>query len=130
MLAAGAIAGCSPGSDAPKVPLGTLAVRDSVAGTMTAAHALIGPAARASLDSGNALYRKKQFADALVHYRHASELAPQHAAPFFGIYMVARATGNSLMADSALADIRLRNGPLQPLAHSHFSHAADAPTRR
>ena len=57
---------------------------------------------------------KKQYAAGLVHYREASELAPQHAAPFFGIYMVARATGNAAMADSALANRRLRNGPPSP----------------
>lgn len=116
-VAASAVA-CSPGSDAPKVPLGQRAPADSTQPVTAAAHAIIGPRAKAALDSGNALYRKKQYAAALIHYREASELAPQHAAPFFGIYMVARATGNAAMADSALADIRVRNGPLPPAPRS------------
>jgi hypothetical protein len=118
VAAALAVTGCSTASDAPKVPLGQRAPADSVQPVTAAAHAIIGPRAKAALDSGNALYRKKQYAAALVHYREASELAPQHAAPFFGIYMVARATGNTAMADSALANIRLRNGPLPPAPRS------------
>ena len=109
---------CSPESDAPKVPLGQRVPADSAQPVAAAAHAVIGPRAKAALDSGNALYRKKQYAAALVHYREASELAPQHAAPFFGIYMVARATGKAAMADSALAAIRVRNGPLPPAPHT------------
>jgi hypothetical protein len=109
---------CSPANEAPKVPLGQRAPVDSAQPVSPVAHAIIGPRAKSALDSGNALYRKKQFAAALVHYREASELAPQHAAPFFGIYMVARATGNTAMADSALAAIRVRNGPLPPAPRS------------
>ncbi|MEO7456483.1 MAG: tetratricopeptide repeat protein [Gemmatimonadaceae bacterium] len=109
---------CSSGSDTPKVPLGERAPADSTQPVAVGAHAIIGPRAKAALDSGNALYRKKEYAAALVHYREASELAPQHAAPFFGIYMVARATGKAAMADSALVDIRVRNGPLPPAPRS------------
>jgi len=108
---------CSPKEEAPKVPLGQATVGDSVRAA-TAAHALIGPAAKAALDSGNAYFRRKAYPQALAQYRIASSLAPQHAAPFFGIYMVARATNNVAMADSALADIRVRNGPLAPVPHS------------
>ncbi|MES2179098.1 MAG: hypothetical protein V4550_14650 [Gemmatimonadota bacterium] len=107
---------CS-GQEAPKVPLGEIARGDS-AGAAAAAHGLIGPAAKAELDSGNALFRRKDYPAALEKYRSASALAPQHAAPFFGIYMVARATKNTPMADSALADIRRRNGPLAPAPHT------------
>ena len=103
--------------EAPKVPLGQVSTADS-ARAMTAAHAIIGPAAKAALDSGNALYRRKAYAAALAQYRAASTLAPAHAAPFFGMYMVARATSNTRMADSALAGIRQRNGPLAPVPHS------------
>ena len=112
------VLGCSSGSEAPKVPLGQRVTVDSAKPVSPAAHAIIGPAAKAQLDSGNGLYRKKLYAGALTHYRQASELAPQHAAPFFGIYMVARATGNVAMADSALAAIRVRNGPLPPASQS------------
>lgn len=103
--------------EAPKIPLAQGAPLDSVR-AMEKAHALIGPAARAELDSGNAFYRKKEYTEALARYRAASELAPQHAAPLFGIYMVARVTNNKKLADSALAGIRLRNGPLPAAPHS------------
>lgn len=116
LLLVGVIVACG-GSDAPKLPLAQGPATDS-ARAVESAHGLIGPAARAALDSGNASYRKKAYAEALGHYREASSLAPQHPAPFFGIYMVGRATNDRAMADSALADIRLRNGPLTPVPHS------------
>lgn len=105
------------GSDAPKVPLAQAAGVDN-GRAVEAAHAIIGPAARAELDSGNMLYRRKAYSEALVHYRSASALAPNHPAPFFGIYMVARAQNDTAMADSALTAIRLRNGPMAPAPHS------------
>jgi hypothetical protein len=113
------------GSDAPKIPLAQGAVTDS-ARAVEAAHGVIGPAARAALDSGNAFYRKKDYTEALVHYRSASELAPQHPAPFFGIYMVGRAINDRAMADSALAAIRVRNGPMTPVPHT----TSDSAVRR
>ncbi len=109
--------GCSRSSDAPKVPLGQKTAGDSVR-AMAAAHGIIGPQAKAALDSGNAFYRRKAYTEALASYRSASAMAPQHAAPFFGIYMVARAMGDTAMAERALADIRMRNGEPPPVSHS------------
>ena len=117
IVAAVTTVACTVKQDAPKKALAQGSLADS-ARAVAAAHALIGPAAKTALDSGNALYRKKEYAAALAHYRSASTLAPQHAAPLFGIYMVARATNNLPMADSALAGIRLRNGPMDPGLHS------------
>lgn len=116
-FAVGMTLACRGGDDAPRIPLGQVTAADS-ARAAVAAHALLGPAAKAALDSGNVAFRNKAYASALVHYRAASALAPQHAAPFFGIYMVARATNRAALADSALADIRARNGPLAPVPHS------------
>lgn len=116
MFVAGLALACGK-SDAPKIPLAQGPVTDS-ARSVEAAHGVIGPAARAALDSGNAFYRKKDYTEALVHYQSASALAPQHPAPFFGIYMVGRAINNRAMADSALAAIRLRNGPMTPVPHT------------
>ena len=113
--------GCSR-DEPPKVPLGRTSPADSVRAEQRA-HALLGPKAKAALDSGNVLFRKKAYTDALGQYRAAAELAPQHAAPLFGIYMVARATNNRAMADSVLAEIRLRNGPMSAGPHS-FSDSA------
>jgi hypothetical protein len=111
---------CTTRDEPPKVPLGRAA--DSARAEQQA-HALLGPAAKAALDSGNVLFRKKNYEEALAQYRAASALAPQHAAPLFGIYMVARATDKRAMADSALAQIRLRNGPLPGAPHT-FSDSA------
>ncbi len=108
---------CKVRQEPPKIPLAQAAAADS-ARAVAAAHGGIGPTARAMLDSGNHLFRKKDYAGALIQYRAASALEPQHAAPFFGMYMVARATHDSARADSALAAIRLRNGPLTPVPHS------------
>jgi hypothetical protein len=117
VCAALASVACSGGGhqDRPKVPLAQrTADRPN---TVEAAHAVIGPAARAALDSGNALFRKKAYAGALAQYRAAAALAPQHSAPLFGIYMVGRATNDSAMADSALAGIRLRSGSMTMPPH-------------
>jgi hypothetical protein len=111
-----AMVACRSGQDVPKVPLAQAAVAESLR-AVESAHSLIGPAAKTALDSGNVLFRKKAYAPALTEYRLAATLAPQHAAPLFGIYMVARATNNTAMADSALIGIRQRNGPLPPNAH-------------
>ena len=111
---------CTTREEPPKVPLGATA--DSARAEQQA-HALLGPAAKAALDSGNVLFRKKNYEGALAQYRAASALAPQHSAPLFGIYMVARATDNRAMADSVLAQIRLRNGPLPAAPHT-FSDSA------
>jgi hypothetical protein len=114
-VAAGAALACSDRAEQAKIPL-TKNVADSV-NAVEAAHGLIGPAAKAALDSGNVLFRHKAYAAALAQYRAASALAPQHSAPLFGIYMVARATHNPVMADSALAGIRLRGGAMTPAPH-------------
>jgi hypothetical protein len=112
---------CGKGG-APKVSLSDATTADSVH-RMESAHALLGPAAKAQLDTGNTLYRARDYAGALTRYRTAADLAPQHAAPLFGIYMVAHATGNTSLADSALAEIRKRNGPMTDAPHT-FSDSA------
>ena len=70
------------------------------------------PEAKAALDSGNQLFRRKAYDQALVQYRRSSELAPQHSAPLFGIHLVAVATKNKALDDSAMAGIRARTGAL------------------
>lgn len=114
------VAAC--GGDVPKVPLSQ--AQPAVGGNpkdVEAAHALLGPEAKAALDSGNVLFRRKAFTPALAEYRRSADLAPQHTAPLFGIYMVGRATNNPLLADSAMAGIRARNGtmPTTPTGAPH-----------
>lgn len=111
--------------DGPRTPLAQAANAAS-AQQQNAAHSLIGPAALATLDTGNVLFRKKNYAGALAKYRAAGELAPQHAAPIFGIYMVARAMNNATLADSALAEIRKRNGSVPEAPHGMSDSALKA----
>lgn len=103
---------CGGGGGAPKVPL-ALAAKDSSAKATEEAHELLGPIAKAALDSGNMYFKKKDYVRALASYRAAAEAAPQHSAPLFGIQMVGQATNNPKLVDSAMAEIRKRNGPLE-----------------
>ena len=120
-VATAAAAACGGGESA-RIPLAQRSASDSLK-RLEAAHSLIGPDAKALLDSGNVLFRKKQYIPALGRYREASDLAPQHSAPIFGIYMVARATNNTALADSALAELRKRTGQL-PSGEHGFSDSA------
>ena len=112
-------AACTGGNEPPKVPLAQAPVTDTTAqlgdAQATEAEAALGPAAQSALDSGNALFRQKQYIPALARYRAAAALAPDHAAPLFGAYMVAQATKDTKLADSVLAEIRKRSGPVPPL---------------
>ena len=130
-------AGCTGGKEAPKVPLATaradsahaaagvqLAVGDAAATGGGVTEGPLSAPAMAAIDSANALFRKKQYALALSQYRTAGVLVPQHAAPLFGVYMVAQATKDSKLADSALAEIRKRNGELPPAMHEFTDSAS------
>lgn len=120
IVMAATIAACAK-RETPAVPLAQAVITDS-ARAIEAAHALLGPAAKAALDRGNALFRKSDYAGALAEYRTASKLAPQHAAPLYGINMVAKATNDTALADSAMREIRLRSGGMAGPVH-----AASAP---
>ena len=92
----------------------------------------LGPAARAALDSGNAAYRLKNYSGALRHYRAAALSAPEQAAPWFGIYMIAQATGDKSLADSATAEVRRRTVDPAAVTDSTLrnTHPAPAGQRR
>jgi hypothetical protein len=66
--------------------------------------------AAARLDSGNVAFRMQQYAQALQYYRAASGDVPNHPAPWYGILMVAQATGNTALADSATRAVSSRSG--------------------
>ena len=124
LLLAVAVLACNSGDKAPKVSLAQAAA-DSVhkaAGVQTGAQPL-GPEAQQALDSGNVLFRKKAYAPALAQYRLASAHAPNHAAPYIGINMVAQATGNKALADSAIAAIRERGGAPAMMQHPSIDSA-------
>lgn len=103
---------------AEKVPLGqavdTTAALPSGHPAVTSAVDLT-PAARFALDSGNVAFKAKNFPEALRLYRVAADAAPRHAAPWFGVYMVAKATGNAALGDSAMKEVQRRT-PAPPAA--------------
>jgi Flp pilus assembly protein TadD len=116
LLVAAALA-CSSGEKAPKVSLAQ-AKADSVhnAAGMQVEDAL-SPQGQAALDSGNVLFRRKAFDQALAQYRLASRLSPKSAAPIIGISMVADKMGNKALADSALSAIRERGAEAAVMQH-------------
>jgi Flp pilus assembly protein TadD len=74
------------------------------------------PEVAAQLDSGSTAFRAADFTGALAHYTKATELAPDLAAAWFGVFMAHEALGNPQAAQEALA----RTQQLEPgtnLAH-------------
>jgi len=114
-------AACSRAPNQPKIPLGQTAAQPSGRDGLPAE-------ARSALDSGNAEYRAGRYDAALAAYRTASKAAPDNAAPYFGIYMVAKKLGNVPLADSATAAIASRNGANLMLSDSAMKalHATSA----
>jgi hypothetical protein len=74
----------------------------------------LSPAARIALDSGNTAFKAKDFRTALRFYREAAAATPNHAAPWFGINMVGRATHNQPLADSAMVQVRKWSNTTNP----------------
>jgi Flp pilus assembly protein TadD len=62
--------------------------------------------ARIQLDSGNAAFRAQDFEQALVHFTRVTELEPDDATGWFGLYMAHDALGHTEAADSAIARAR------------------------
>jgi hypothetical protein len=87
-------------SDAPDIPLDQ---RGAAAGAMVPT---ITGEAKATLDSGNALFRARDYARALEQYRTSARLAPTELAPLLGMVMVAEATSNAALRDSTMQRIR------------------------
>src|SRR5215472_5816225 len=116
----------------PKTPLGGRAglpvVDTSPAAIANNPHTLLSPAAKAALDSGNAYYRARQYPDALAWYRRASQLAPAHAAPYYGIYMAASALGKKALADSALKAFSARTIDAGPIMSDSLMKRAHSDT--
>lgn len=85
----------------------------STAAAAAAAQAAPGPnalpaEAQVLLDGGNVAFREGNFEAALGHYRAAALKAPGHAAPWYGVHMVAQKLGRPALADTALAAVRER----------------------
>jgi hypothetical protein len=101
LTALGMVVSCAK-DDPPKVDLAAKAATDSAALELS-------PAAARALDSANVLFRAKAYDAALAQYREAATASPRQTTPLFGIYMVAKTTRNARLADSAMAEIRLRD---------------------
>ncbi len=59
-------------------------------------------AALAPLDSGNAAYRRGSYEQALRHYLRVTEIDPEGATGWFGVYMAHTSLGNGQSAAEAL----------------------------
>jgi hypothetical protein len=122
MLATVAIltAGCGQGNEASKTPATASTSSAAIVQVKASDTADTSPElpadARVSLDSGNALYRAKRYADALVQYRLTARRAPGDPTAYYGIYMVAEATKNRALADTASAALTAR-GAMAPMPH-------------
>ena len=104
-----ALGACSSGKDAPKTPLAEFMAQPSRSAPVEAGVPDLPAAAHVPLDSGNALYRAKRYAEALAQYRLVAKLAPNDGAGYFGMYMIADVTRNRPLADSAMAALQARN---------------------
>ncbi|MEQ1691854.1 MAG: tetratricopeptide repeat protein [Gemmatimonas sp.] len=101
---------CS-GPDVPKTPLGAANAGGSfVPGATDQLPPGLNASAAARLDSGNIAFRLKQYDQAMKYYEAAAKDVPDHAAPWYGIYMVGQATGNTALADSATRAVAKRTG--------------------
>jgi hypothetical protein len=83
----------------------------------------------ARLDSGNVAFRMRAYPEALRYYRAAAADVPNHPAPWYGILMVAQATGNAVLMDSATQAVAMRSGGGELLESSNaMTHQAPATT--
>lgn len=97
MVLLASAASCSPApedqrTDTMDVPQAVRQERESLPVEVTA-----------QLDSGSAAFRADDFQAALAHYTKATEIAPDVAAGWFGVYMAQEALGDSGAAQDALA---------------------------
>jgi len=120
------VTACGPSDKEGRQPLNAAVPQ---AGTPTDADAsatTLPSGAVAALDAGNGAYRSKDFATALKKYREAADIAPAHAAPWFGLYMVASELKNVSLADSAMLRVKLLSADPAALgAHAEVAAEGD-----
>ncbi|MHB1170834.1 MAG: tetratricopeptide repeat protein [Longimicrobiales bacterium] len=61
---------------------------------------------QAALDSGNAAFRRSDYAAARDHYARATELGPDQSATWFGLSMAERRLGNVQAAEQAMQRVQ------------------------
>jgi hypothetical protein len=94
--------------EAPKIPLHPSNTASTGAGIAASRTGIAGEA-KTALDSGNLLFRAKDYDRALAQYRRSARLAPTELAPLFGILMVTDVRKDARLADSTLSRIRELN---------------------
>jgi len=77
------------------------------------------PEVLAQLDSGSAAFREDDHEAALAHYTKATELGPDVAAAWFGVYMAQHALGNQEAAEAALEKAQSVNPAATLLRPTH-----------
>jgi hypothetical protein len=102
LLIAVALAACAA-KEEPKTPIAT-------AQGGSPQRDLMPPAARAALDSGNALLRGGDAKGAVAQYTTAAAADPDNAAPWYGVMMAAQRAGDTKLADSAAVMVRKKTG--------------------
>jgi hypothetical protein len=107
-----------------KIPLGQPSSAPS------SAVAAAQPIPKSALDSANLAFRAKRYDDALVAYRRSAAQTPDLAAPWYGVYMVAKATQNAALADSAMAEVKKRTSEPGLLSEGTGRAHADTVSRR
>ncbi len=101
LLTSGSLFGCNDTGAGDRQP-----IDESSAVARGGSSPVLPLAAIAALDEGNTAYRAKQFDAAIDAYRKATAAAPDHAAPWFGLYMAANEVGNAALADSAMVRVK------------------------
>lgn len=103
-LAAGLLSACGASDSTRRETSGASSDAAGVAGEGSGPKLPL--AAMTALDAGNTAYRAKQFDAAIASYRTAAAAAPEHAAPWFGLYMAANELKNTALADSAMQRVK------------------------
>jgi hypothetical protein len=99
----GACSGKKPEAAPPAAPTTAGATGAAMSPTSTDMERLV-------LDSANTMFRAKNYAAALEGYRRAAAVAPDDIAPWFGVYMVAAATKDKALGETASAEMKARGG--------------------
>lgn len=107
LLVIATLSGCRPKDDQPVTPATTPNLHAGIELSSAAADAPpMSANARIPLDSGNKLYRAKRYPEALAQYRLAAARSPGDPTAYYGVFMVAAATKNTKLADSAMQMMR------------------------
>jgi hypothetical protein len=128
LITACALNACDSADSAGRTPLGASSGTAATSGA-EAAGPTLSSAAQTALEAGNAAYRAKRFDAAITSYRDAAAAAPDHPAPWYGLYMAASETKNSALADSAMQRVKaLSADPASLDAHAEVASPSVIPS--